>query len=86
MPVVQAFRLGPLEVLVKEDGSPTREMIAVAEFRGSSFRIPPNAHTEHDETIYVVEGEPNVSLGDETFLATAGTCFTVPINVAQRLE
>ena len=78
----EAFRLGPLELLVKEDGSHTREMIAVAEFRGNSFRIPPHTHTEHDETIYIVEGELNVSLGDETFVATAGTSFTVPINVA----
>jgi mannose-6-phosphate isomerase-like protein (cupin superfamily) len=77
-----AFRLGPLELLVKEDGSHTREMIAVAEFRGSSFRIPPHTHTEHDETVYIIEGELNVSLGEETFLATAGTSFTIPINVA----
>jgi mannose-6-phosphate isomerase-like protein (cupin superfamily) len=77
----EAFRLGPLELLVKEDGRHTREMIAVAEFRGSSFRIPPHTHTEHDETIYIVEGELTVSLGDEIFVATAGTSFTVPINV-----
>lgn len=78
----EAFRLGPLELLVKEDGSHTREMMAVAEFRGSSFHIPPHTHTEHDETVYIIEGELNVSLGDETFLATAGATFTVPVNVA----
>jgi quercetin dioxygenase-like cupin family protein len=52
----EAFRLGPLEIILKENGSGTRMNLAVAEFRGSSFRIPPHVHTEHDETIYVLEG------------------------------
>lgn len=77
----EAFRLGPLEIIVKEDGSGTRMNLAVAEFRGSSFRIPPHIHTEHDETIYVLEGEMGVSLGERTLTATAGTSFTIPINV-----
>src|SRR5689334_17039569 len=77
----RALRLGPIEIIVKEDGSNTRGAISVAEFRGKGFRIPPHVHTEHDETIYVVEGELGVSLGDETFTATAGTSFSVPINV-----
>ena len=30
----EAFRLGPLEIIVKENGSGTRMNLAVAEFRG----------------------------------------------------
>jgi hypothetical protein len=41
----KAFRLGPLNILVKEDGSQTRQTLAVAEFRGTKFRIPPHTHT-----------------------------------------
>ena len=77
----EAFRLGPLEILVKENGSGTRMNLAVAEFRGHAFRIPPHIHTEHDETIYVLEGRMGVQLGERTFTATAGTSFTIPVDV-----
>jgi quercetin dioxygenase-like cupin family protein len=77
----EAFRLGPLEIIVKENGSGTRMNLAVAEFRGDAFRIPPHIHTEHDETIYVLEGHMGVKLGDRTFTASAGTSFTIPVHV-----
>lgn len=77
----ETFRLGPLEIMVKEDGTGTRMNLAVAEFRGTSFRIPPHVHTEHDETIYVLEGGMGVMLGDRTFTANAGSSFTIPVNV-----
>lgn len=81
----EAFRLGPLEVIVKEDGSGTRMNIAVAEFRGDAFRIPPHIHTEHDETIHVLEGRMGVKLGERTFTATAGSAFTIPIDVPHEI-
>ena len=77
----EEFHLGPLTILVKEDGSLTRQTVAVAEFRGKSFRIPPHTHTQHDETIYVLEGAMGVLLGDHAFSAPAGTSFTIPIDV-----
>ena len=77
----EAFRLVPLTIVEKEDGSNTRQTVAVAEFGGKGFRIPPHVHTEHDETIYVVEGTLGVRLGDRTFDAPAGTLFTIPIDV-----
>lgn len=77
----EAFRLGPLEIIVKENGAGTRMNLAVAEFRGDAFRIPPHVHTEHDETIYVLEGLMGVKLGDRTLTATAGTSFTIPVQV-----
>lgn len=76
------FAVGPLTILVKEDGSHTRQTFAVAEFSGKTFRIPVHVHTEHDETIYVLEGTLGVRLGTETFNAPAGTSFTIPIDVA----
>jgi quercetin dioxygenase-like cupin family protein len=77
----EAFRLGPLEIIVKENGSGTRMNLAVAEFRGNTFRIPPHIHTEHDEVIHVLEGRMGVKLGERIFNATAGSSFTIPINV-----
>jgi mannose-6-phosphate isomerase-like protein (cupin superfamily) len=76
-----SFRLGPLEILVKEDGSGTRGNLSIAEFRGTRFRIPPHKHTEHDENICVLEGELGVSLGGETWTARAGSSFTIPVGV-----
>jgi quercetin dioxygenase-like cupin family protein len=77
----EAFRLGPLEIIVRENGSGTRMNLAVAEFRGNAFRIPPHVHTEHDETIHVLEGRMEVKLGERTFTATGGSSFTIPVNV-----
>ena len=81
----EAFRLGPLEIIVKENGAGTRMNLAVAEFRGNGFRIPPHIHTEHDETIYVLEGRMGVKLGAGTFTATAGSSFTIPVNVTHAI-
>lgn len=66
----ESFRLGPLEIIVKENGTGTRMNLAVAEFRGNTFRIPPHIHTEHDETIYVLEGAMGVQLGERTLTAS----------------
>jgi quercetin dioxygenase-like cupin family protein len=77
----EVYRLGNIEVIVKEDGSRTRATHSVAEFRGKGFRIPPHEHTEHDETIYVVEGQLGLMLGDETFSLSAGASFAIPIGV-----
>ena len=77
----EVIRLGPIEILVKESGRGTRHALSVAEFRGKGFRIPPHTHTEHDETIYVLEGDLGVMLGERTFVASAGTSFTIPVNV-----
>lgn len=82
----RSFRLGPLTVLVKEDGSGTRGSISVAEFRGEAFRIPPHTHTEHDETIYVLEGTLGVMLGDKTVDLVAGGSFTIPVNVVHSVS
>jgi mannose-6-phosphate isomerase-like protein (cupin superfamily) len=76
-----SFRLGPLEYIVKEDGSGTRGNLAVAEFRGTRFRVPPHKHTEHDENICILEGELGVNLGGETWSARAGSSFTIPVGV-----
>src|SRR5262245_2495283 len=76
------IHLGPFEVLVKEDGSGTRGNLSIGEFRGTRFRIPPHKHTEHDENIYVLEGELGVRMGDEMWTARAGSSFTIPVGVA----
>ena len=75
------MRLGPIEIIIKEDGSGTRGRLSIAEFRGKGFRIPPHTHTEHDENIVVVEGTLGVLLGTKTYTLHAGDSFTIPVNV-----
>lgn len=82
---MEELRLGPISITVNEDGSNTRKMLAVAELGGKGFRIPPHVHTEHDETIYVLEGTLGVRLGDRTFDAPAGTSFSIPVDVPHSL-
>jgi quercetin dioxygenase-like cupin family protein len=77
----ELLRLGSIDILVKEDGRSTRQKMAVAEFRGTAFKIPPHIHTEHDETIQVLEGTMGIMLGDKTFAAPAGSCFSIPVGV-----
>jgi mannose-6-phosphate isomerase-like protein (cupin superfamily) len=77
----EIYRLGTIDIVVKEDGSLTRGTHSVAEFRGARFRIPPHVHTRHDETIYVVEGEMGLRLGSETYALRAGSSFAIPLDV-----
>jgi len=77
----EVYRLGNIEVVVKESGTRTRGTHAVAEFRGKGFRIQPHTHTEHDETIYVLEGKLGLLLGDRTHTLEPGASFAIPIGV-----
>jgi len=78
----EVIRLGAVTIFVKEDGSRTRGTLGLAEFRGKGFRIPPHAHGAHDETLYLLEGELNITLGGETFGLKAGDALTFPLDVA----
>jgi mannose-6-phosphate isomerase-like protein (cupin superfamily) len=77
----EVYKLGTIDVIVKESGSRTRDTHSVAEFRGKQFRIPPHVHTLHDETIYLVEGKMGVLLGDKKYELVAGESFAIPIGV-----
>lgn len=77
----ETFALGPITIVVKEDGSRSRQTFAVAEFRGTDFKIPPHTHTEHDEILYVVEGEMQMLLGDKVFTCKTGDSITIPIGM-----
>ena len=43
---------------------------------------PPHIHHREEETLYVLEGEMTVSVGDGTIKATPGTMVCLPRNVA----
>ena len=46
-----------------------------------SAGIALHKHADEDEVMYVLEGEMEITLGDNTFMATAGDCFSFPRHV-----
>jgi mannose-6-phosphate isomerase-like protein (cupin superfamily) len=77
----RAIALGPIQMIVQEDGTQTRGTLGVAE-----FTVPPHAptppahiHHAHEEVFYVLEGELDFLAGTETVRAGAGTFVMVPI-------
>jgi mannose-6-phosphate isomerase-like protein (cupin superfamily) len=75
--------IGPVRMLVKEDGTRTRGTLGIAE-----SEVPPNVptpplhiHHAHEEGFYVLEGELEFKVGAETIRAAKGTLVMVPIGV-----
>jgi mannose-6-phosphate isomerase-like protein (cupin superfamily) len=73
--------LGPIEMVVQEDGTQTRGTLGVA-----TFDVPPHAptpplhlHRAHEEGFYVLEGELEFVTETGTVRAPQGTWMTVPI-------
>src|SRR5215472_14203151 len=80
----RVISLGPIQMIVQEDGTQTRGTLGVAE-----FTVPPHAptppahiHHAHEEVFYVLEGELEFLVGEETVRASAGTFVMVPIGAA----
>jgi len=73
--------LGPIRMLVLEDGTQTRGTLGLA-----AFEIPPHApappphiHHAHEEGFYILEGELEFLAGTQTLRASQGTFVMVPI-------
>ena len=80
----RVISLGPIHMIVQEDGTQTRGILGVAE-----FTVPPHApappahiHHAHEEVFYVLEGELEFLAGSERVRARAGTFVMVPIGAA----
>jgi mannose-6-phosphate isomerase-like protein (cupin superfamily) len=79
-----ALRLGNVQMVVKEDGSHTRETLGLAEFEVSSQgrdTPPPHIHHAHEEGLYILDGELEFLVGKQTVRAGPGTFVMVPIGV-----
>jgi len=75
------FSLGPIQIVVQEDGTHTRGMLGVAEFEVPPHAPtpPPHIHHAHEEVFYVLEGELEFLAGTEKVRAGQGTFVMVPI-------
>ena len=75
--------LGPIQMIVKEDGSRTRSTLGIAEFVVAPHvpTPPPHVHHAHEEGFYVLEGELEFLVGTEKIVAGKGASVMVPIGV-----
>src|SRR5262245_62429563 len=48
--------------------------------------VPRHAHTREDEALFVLSGELEVAIGDETFTLRAGETLMAPRNIPHRLR
>jgi DNA-binding transcriptional MerR regulator len=73
-------RLGLEPIDCKISGKDTAGAICVFEFTGSTCG-PRHSHRDQDEWIYILEGEINFAVGEQTFQATRGETVFLPRNV-----
>jgi mannose-6-phosphate isomerase-like protein (cupin superfamily) len=73
--------LGPIAMVVQEDGTQTRGTLGIAEFAvpPHASTPPPHLHRSHEEGFYILEGELEFLAGTETVRAGQGTWVMVPI-------
>jgi mannose-6-phosphate isomerase-like protein (cupin superfamily) len=82
-PDAERIKAGPMELLVIEDGTHTSGSHAVLEFTlNGQFSPPPHVHHQHEEVIYVLEGEMALPLRDRTVRLGPGAAFVTPIGLA----
>jgi mannose-6-phosphate isomerase-like protein (cupin superfamily) len=75
-----ALRAGPMALRVLEDGSHTDHRLGIVE-----LTLPPrldgppqHVHRQHDETFYVLSGNPVFTCGSDTIQAEPGMLVTAP--------
>lgn len=80
----RSLPLGPIQMIVQEDGTRTRGTLGVAEFTVPPHAPapPPHLHHAHEEGFYVLEGELEFLAGTETVRAGQGTWVMVPMGTA----
>ena len=73
--------LGPIQMVVQEDGMHTRGTLGIAEFEVAPHAPtpPPHIHHAHEEGFYILEGELEFLAGTQTVRAVQGTFVMVPI-------
>lgn len=77
----RTLTLGPIHVVVQEDGTQTRGTFGMAEFEVTPHAPtpPPHIHHAHEEGFYILEGELEFLAGTQTVRASQGTFVMVPI-------
>jgi quercetin dioxygenase-like cupin family protein len=70
---------GPLGVITKIPGTATSGVIAIVEHPvAARILVPPHVHQDHDEWSYILEGRIGARIGDDEFIAEAGSYILKP--------
>jgi quercetin dioxygenase-like cupin family protein len=70
---------GPMGVITKIPGTATNRVISIVEHPvAGRIMVPPHVHEDHDEWSYVLEGRIGARVGDDEFIADAGSYILKP--------
>lgn len=70
---------GSLGVITKIPGTATSGVIAIVEHPVAvRILVPPHVHQDHDEWSYILEGRIGARIGDDEFIAEAGSYILKP--------
>jgi quercetin dioxygenase-like cupin family protein len=70
---------GPLGVVTKIPGTETNGVISIVEHPvAPRLLVPPHVHKDHDEWSYILEGRIGARVGDDEFIAGAGSYILKP--------
>jgi mannose-6-phosphate isomerase-like protein (cupin superfamily) len=84
----RTIALGPIQMVVQEDGTQTRGTLGVAEFTVPPHvpTPPPHIHHAHEEGFYILEGELEFLAGTEILRAGQGTWVMVPMGTVHTIS
>ena len=70
---------GPLGVVTKIPGTATNRVMSIVEHPvAARILVPPHVHQDHDEWSYILEGRIGARVGDDEFIADAGSYILKP--------
>ena len=70
---------GPLGVVTKVPGTATNRVMSIVEHPvAGRLLVPPHVHQDHDEWSYILEGRIGARIGDDEFVAEAGSYILKP--------
>jgi quercetin dioxygenase-like cupin family protein len=70
---------GTVGVITKIPGTVTNGVISIVEHPvGARAIVPPHVHQDHDEWSYILEGRIGARVGDDEFIAEAGSYILKP--------
>ena len=70
---------GPLGVVTKIPGPATNGVMSIVEHPiAARLLVPPHVHQDHDEWSYILEGRIGARVGDDEFIAEAGSYILKP--------
>ncbi|MEU4575205.1 cupin domain-containing protein [Nonomuraea sp. NPDC023979] len=75
----------PPRASVKASAEDTQGRFSLLELRGGGD-VPPHAHDDYDEFVYVIAGELGVDVGGESRRLTAGMCVLLPRGVTRAMR